>query len=1564
MSELLRLDDLSAQRRADEVCLRFEAAWKAHRSGPSSAPRPRPEDHLADAPEAARPLLLLRELLALDVAYRRQAGETPAVEDYLARFPDSEAAVRAVFAPGERTTPPAPTIDPQAGLEPGAAVCYFGDYDILKEVGRGGMGVIYRARQRSLKRVVALKMIRDGRLATEADVQRFRLEAEAVAHLDHEGIVPIHEVGQHEGQHYFSMRFVRGGSLADRAGEYVGRPREAARLVEAVARAVHHAHQRGVLHRDLKPANVLLDEQGRPLVTDFGLAKMAGASLETPAGAVLGTPEYMAPEQASGGGRNVTTAADVYGLGAILYELLTGRPPFRGADMLETLAWVVSRDPERVRALNRAVDRDLETICLKCLEKEAGRRFASAEALADDLERWRRGEPIEAQQAGAWTRLSKFLRRHKALGAGTAAVVGALLLGIVGTTVGLFRANTESVRARQAEADILEEKKHTEAQVAHLHLQSGLAAMEKGDLASSLLWFVEAFQRDPDRAEREPIHRRRLTAVLDQLPELRHLLVLDGQPGEVVLSPDGAVLAAVVDKAVLLRNTQDGRPVAPPLRPEHDVQSLRFSGDGRRLVTWDRYNKIFQVWDARTGAAGTGAVKAEDQKDQLYGASFSPDGRRLVTYHGDTSRSTGHARVWDADTGKPISAPMRHREEVQDASFSPDGKRVVTASEDNTAGVWDAATGKAALPPLEHGQYVYHASFSPDGRYILTATHQSWSNALSSAGVAFVWDARSGKTVTPPMYHDRGIAAAHFSPDGRKVGTACGTQVRLWDAQEGRPTTPPMLHAADVRSLAFSPDGRWLLTRSGRDVVRLWDTRTGLPVTPPLAHGLALSDVVFTPDGRGIVTVAADDRGCVVRHWDCHIEDDKTPLMRHEEQVGYAEFSPDGRRLVTASGYNMQSKPCAGRVWDADTGELLATSDNHESAVQVARFSPDGRRFVTAGWDATARLWNADNGQPLSPPLRHRGYVQHAEFSPDGRRLVTIDQEGINPDFQAWVWDADTGQLLFPPVPGKRPLDGFATFAPDGRRLLTIEKDRLRLWNAETGEALGEPLQFDGEDVLEARFTAGGLRAVTCNSGLGVRVWDVENRRPLTPPLRHRSHPRAHLSADGQVLLTVSQDVVRVWDVRTGCPLTPPITDQQNVLHATFSPDGQYLATALGENRTKPGHARVWDATTGLPVTPPLRHGIDVEHVAFSPDGRRLVTTCLDGTVRVWDVSPAAEPLDTLTAHAQLLSGRRLDATGGLEVIDSTELRDLFARAPRLERRPRPTKPGEPAAGSREEKVAWHTRMVDDLERTRQWSSALWHLDKIKELGLDNDALGQRRANAYAQLGKWDKAVAERPDFTLRSRDPSLWHRRGVFYAQRGEWEKSAADLGRAASFDPADTEIVFHQALVLLRLGKDEDYRNLCADLAGRLDYDRFQNEALLQAILTCALAPDAVTDYQSLIALCERKAADFKVSCGPRHALGPIHYRAGRDAEAVAALEEARERHTGKDKFTDCLFLALAHHRLGHGDQVAAWLARAEKAVPPEMDENWDDRLEAELLLREAGRLRKGHSQGAPKK
>jgi hypothetical protein len=457
----------------------------------------------------------------------------------------------------------------------GVKLHHFGDYELLEEIARGGMGVVFRARQVSLNRVVALKLIAAGRLASDEAVKRFQLEAEAAARLDHPNIVPVYEVGEHEGQHFFSMKLVEGGSLAEQARASLG---ERVALLSQVARAVHYAHQRGILHRDLKPGNILVDAKGEPNVTDFGMAKlMEEESSLTHSGVVMGTPGYMSPEQAAGKNAELTTASDVWSLGAILYELVGGQPPFRGNSPMETLRQVMEREPKRVSALNRAVDVDLETCTLRCLEKDPARRYTSAAALADDLDRWLRHEPILARRTGVFARMTKWARRQPVLATAAVLLISVVAAGLSGIVWQWHRADEAQRNTTRANQE----------------LRRALSQMDSIQL---------------QRAEEFMAEERRL----DALP--RWALVLRNDPSN-------RLAAERLMSTLAHRNW--ARLACPPLEHSNRVTFAFFSADGKRVVTSSADNTAW-VWNASTGqhVAGPLAHSAE-----INNAVLNPDCR-------------------------------------------------------------------------------------------------------------------------------------------------------------------------------------------------------------------------------------------------------------------------------------------------------------------------------------------------------------------------------------------------------------------------------------------------------------------------------------------------------------------------------------------------------------------------------------------------------------------------------------------------------------------------------------------------------------------------------------------------------------------------------------------------------------------------------------------------------------------------------------------------------------------------------------------------------------------------
>ncbi len=547
---------LSQVQRIDQVCDQFEAAWKA-------GPRPRFDDFLAEVPPAHGPDLL-RELLILDLDYRRQLGESPTLEQYRSEYPALELdrfAELFTERPQPASSSPAETTlqftlsETETPLGQPSRIRYMGDYELLAEIAHGGMGVVYKARQVSLNRVVAVKMILAGQLATKADHDRFHAEAQAAALLDHPNIVPVFEVGEHEGQHYFSMGYVDGQSLSARLAEGPLPPKDATELVAVVAEAVEYAHRLGVIHRDIKPSNILIDCNGRPRVTDFGLAKRVGSDL-TMTGQVLGTPSYMPPEQAAGQINAVGPAADVYALGATLYAALTGRPPFQAATPLETLKQVIEREPVPLRQLNAAVPRDLETIVLKCLEKSVPRRYATAQAVADELRRYLEGRPIVARPVGRWERAWRWCRRQPVVAGLTAAAVLLMVLVAVASTVGYVSTSRALRRVEDAQ------RERALAQV---------DALRRAEI-SQVPYLIEGLK--PFRAEIEPQLRQSLQQPdLDEKERLRLSLAMVAEDaGKVPYLYDRLLIAEPAELLVI-------RDALLPYRDELVARLWRAAGD-------------------------------------------------------------------------------------------------------------------------------------------------------------------------------------------------------------------------------------------------------------------------------------------------------------------------------------------------------------------------------------------------------------------------------------------------------------------------------------------------------------------------------------------------------------------------------------------------------------------------------------------------------------------------------------------------------------------------------------------------------------------------------------------------------------------------------------------------------------------------------------------------------------------------------------------------------------------------------------------------------------------------
>ncbi len=1187
-----------------------------------------------------------------------EAGRPIDRQAFLARHPDLADALDSFFqAKEEFEREAAPLLPGDSPVPPEDLPRSVGDYEVLEEVARGGMGVVYRARQRSLDRIVALKMIRAGQLASAEEVRRFQQEAAAAASLDHPHIVPIFEVGTHDGLPFFSMKLIDGPSLAQHLTGGPPEPADAARLLATVARAVHHAHQRGVLHRDLKPANILLDPAGHPHVTDFGLAKRLPAALAreeralTHSNAILGTANYVSPEQAAGRVNGLTTATDVYGLGAILYEALTGRPPFRGDTLLDVLRRVRECEPARPRAVRPGLDADLETICLKCLEKEPARRYASAAALADDLEAWLRGEPIQARPVGAAGRVWRWCRRNRTLAALTGAVLVLLVAGAVGATVAAVSFNG------------LAEKEHRAAVAADQRRQDAEGEKKKAQTARSRA------ERERDAKEKalrrvEGLHlTAHAVAAVNTDPTLALLLAIEGARRAPGLLANNALLAA-------LGACREER----TYRAEKDAPvTARFSADEKRILAASVYGAILS-WDAATGQKypdrralwqNVIRIRGPLYENQVPLATLSPDGRSFaVTYQGNVyiehyGAKPGDVntrkyytdrvvRVGDVATGKMIACLKGHRGRVVMATFSPDGRRVLTASDDGTARLWDAATGKE-LRVFKCGVTgVQSAQFSPDSRRVLAVISGYRDRSLYTQEMGV-----NMRVIVDPAEVEDPEDPAIVARLGR-VGASGKNGSSSGDLDETETVSARVFDAATGRELAALKRGR---------------------VAAPFGQHQLPTCAAFSPDGRLVFTGCAGFTYGQI--WEAETGKVLVRLRDGEMRTALeAIFSPDGRRLAVVTSDEEDPKTFVLRIRDAATGKELAHTAGQGERMCGLSFHPDGRLLLAALYDGTARLWDPDTCREVAVFKGHDGAVTSAVFSRDGRHVLTAGNDGT-----ARLWRVSTPDAHVLSLQGGHRTDDtrqrspmwFIAFSRDGHRLLTTGSEAaVRLWDAATGAPAGVLKGRAGlkELTAEQRETILGRAATAAFTpdGRGVFVVTRMERCEVAP-------------ASGRPGKEVPFIPARLFDL-TGRELAGYRGDQYMVDGGALSPDGKYVVTVEQQSVRKhrlegwhldgsndgtdqgPTVARLFDAVTGKELAvlqaPPYRLPPDQDNAkmrqvlkdrkysiytaAFSPDGRRLATLAsMSGTGtsawQVWSV-PGGRLLGNFPRDETYLSGR------------------------------------------------------------------------------------------------------------------------------------------------------------------------------------------------------------------------------------------------------------------------------------------------------------------------------------
>ncbi|HVS34680.1 MAG TPA: serine/threonine-protein kinase [Gemmataceae bacterium] len=1004
-------------------------------------------------------------------------------------------------------------------------------YEILGEIGRGGMGVVYQARQLKLNRVVALKMILDDCCDRPHEYARFLSEAEVIAGLNHPNIVQIYEIGEADGRPFFSLEFVEGGSLAQHVrGAGPLPPRQAARIIADLARGVDAAHRQGVVHRDLKPANVLLAGgpaasigEYTPKITDFGLAKRHGDGVKTTAGYILGTPCYMAPEQASGKADLIGPATDVYALGAILYELLAGQPPFHGDTPLVTMQRVLTEDPVAPSHLRRQAASDLETICLKCLQKDGRRRYSGAAPLADDLDRFLDGRTIQARPAAAAERLLKWTRRRPAL----AAFVGVSLAALsVLSAGGLWHTWQLQEALSATDGARIEAQKERD-----VSLRARNQAEERERLVREYVYAGQVRQASQlwDHAD---------------LRQMRDLLAAYAAPaGADPIRPSGDPREFTWRYLWRLshadRRTLEGH--------EADAYFVSYSPDGATLATTGREGTV-RLWDAATGAP---RFVLRGHHGDANAAAFSPDGGRLSSVGDD-----GRVIIWDVQTGQEMRRLQDGGPDVLGVAWDPTGPLLAAGGKEGIVYIWDVNTGQQLFALECGGRQVETAAFAPDGRRLACG---------AGDGGVRIWNFRAGGDPTILETGPCAVETVAWSHDGRLLAAACGDgPVRCWDAATWRLRFTLSGHLGESHGVAFSPDDKTLASGGNDHVIRLWDVDSGALVRVLRGHGERIWSVAFSPDSQ---TLASASRDHTVKLWDTQRNQEWQELPTDGAGIGAAALDPRGGRVAlatpngdvvlrtlqgdrppetlprqsgspiialsfSADGRRLAAQNSSGgvAVWDMEDRRMHALRDRSDITFGAISLSADGGVVAVQGADKSVHLLDAATGKELPSPVAAGTECTCLAFSPTGP-LLAVAQE---PENQIVLFDAVTGTERWRALGHRAPIRCL-TFSPDGKSLASGGDDQtLKLWNTADGREITGGLLGHIESVSAAAFHPGGKTIATGSLDYTVKLWDMATGQELATLPRHAGRvSMVAFTADGDALLSVGEgpagDEVRLW---------------------------------------------------------------------------------------------------------------------------------------------------------------------------------------------------------------------------------------------------------------------------------------------------------------------------------------------------------------------------------------------------------------------------------------------------
>lgn len=1198
----------------ENICDRFDASWQEG--------TPLAIEGLLEGSIEIDPSELLQSLMEIELEYRFGKGEEPKQEEYRVRFKQQRKIIARAFAAArKRLQMPSDegagrkadelSDEPDIGIESGLP--NIGPFEIIEPIGQGGMGQVFLAEQKEpIHRQVALKIIKS-EAPTKEILARFDAERQALAMMDHHNIAKVIDAGETaDGRPYFAMELVQGIPITEFCDQNKLSPDERLELFAQTCRAIQHAHNKGIVHRDIKPSNVLVtlhDEKPTVKVIDFGLAKAVQGSnqltdrtLSTQFGQVVGTLAYMSPEQAEMNSQDIDTRTDVYSLGVVFYELLTGSPPItreklkseafdrilaiirevevprpssRLSESGDAITGISEQRRTSPKSLSLILKGDLDWIAVKALEKDRARRYDTPAALADDIQRYLNNEAIEARPPSFVYQLQKSFRKHRARFVVAGTILGLLIAGLVGTTTMWYRAASAEANAKQ------EMKRATAAR--------------------------EDAEQQRDRADNER----------DRADQEAENAVLSAKKAEEAAEKARETAASATFQLANAR--WDARRVKEAQR-----LLLEIPLPYRNNVEWNFSHRQFQG----------SYVTFYGHSNRVKSVSFSPDGTTVVSGCEDAS-----IKVWDATNGKTVHTLKGHSGQVACVQFSPDGTKIASASRDATIKIWDSETGKLESTFEGHKDVVTSVAFSPDGSSIVSGGRDK---------TVRVWNVKSGEVIKVLKGHSGVVTRVSFCPKNIKIASASSDQtIRLWDAEtlelirelEGREFT--------IENFQFSPDGATLASASVDNTITLWDVDSGQETKTFIGHTDVVTSVAFSPDGSRIVSGSGDK---TLKLWNLSTGFANMALKGHSGIVSSLAFSQDGSTLATVGMDNTV------RLWDSDTGQVKKTLKRTDikGSLNAVCLGSDGTKVVLGGTDRIVRIWNCQTGQ-VSTFAGHQGVINNVAFSPDGSTIASASA-----DKTVRLWNVDSGRQKFQLQGRDRQM--CVSFSPDGSKIVAGDWNGLiQIWNADSGEKIGDAISTGNSRIWSIAFTKDGKKMALGCADRKIKLFDTSQAGEFELLKIFKGHSSSVTSVsfhpeESRIVSSSYDGTLKLWDFDSGKELKSFGDQNEPVLCVSFSPDGSRIASAGYR-----GTIDLWEGSSRHEIKTLIGHSRFVSQATFSRDGKKIYSKAGNEKL-VWSAESGEILADAIWQDVSLQNrhGRWLIIrSGDLILLVDTEFKNM-----------------------------------------------------------------------------------------------------------------------------------------------------------------------------------------------------------------------------------------------------------------------------------------------------------------